>query len=72
MHAKDIEMSLAMCEVISRFTLFSTKAIFDEWTSCHSFDLIFRAIEFCREYGINDIHEAMNHLVKSFIIETTS
>jgi hypothetical protein len=66
------EMEKTMCEAIAKYTPFSADDVFTQWQSFKSFDLILRAIDFARVFGITSVREAANHLVQDYIREQKS
>ena len=66
------EMEREMSEAIAKYTPFSASDVFSAWLSFKSFDLIMRAIEFARVFGIASVNEAINHLVEDYIREQRS
>jgi hypothetical protein len=66
------EMEKEMSEAIAKYTPFSAGDIFSAWLSLRSFDLVLRAIEFARAFGIATVNEATNHLVEDYIREQRS
>lgn len=66
------EMEKEMCEAIAKYVPFLAEDIFTEWEVFHSFDVILRAVDFARVFGIASIHEATNHLVAEYIRDQRS
>ena len=62
------EIEKDICEAIAKHTPFSADEIFTEWQTIKSFDVILRAVDFSRVFGVS-IHEAMNHLLAEYIRE---
>ena len=67
-----MEIEKEMSVAIAKYTPFSADDIFSAWLSFKSFDLILRAVEFARVFGISTVNEAVSHLVGDYIRELRS